>query len=258
MIHSTAVVSPLASIGKGVTIGPYSVVDQNVTIGAHSTIESRVHIYSNTTLGESCHVYDGAIVGSNPQDLRYLDETTWLVIGDRCTIREYCTINRAAYEGKSTHIGNDVLLMAYSHVGHDSIIGDHVVLANGVQLGGHVEIGLGVVVGGMTAIQQFCRIGTMAFVGGTLKADRDVPPFSKALGNPLTWAGINHKACEKHGIDSSEIEIIHKAYKLLYRSNYTVEEAISIISESFSGNAVNLLKDYFIRPTKGIIRPGRQ
>ncbi|MGL1901723.1 MAG: acyl-ACP--UDP-N-acetylglucosamine O-acyltransferase [Fibrobacterales bacterium] len=255
VIHPTAIVSPLAQLGQGISIGPYSIIEDGVTIGDRTTIASHVHLYSNTTIGNNCSIYDGAIVGSNPQDLSYLNETTFLTIGNNTIIREYCTINRAANEGKSTSIGNNVLLMAYSHVGHDSIIEDHVVIANGVQLGGHVELGFGVVIGGMTAIQQFCRIGTLAFVGGTLKADKDVPPFSKALGNPLSWAGLNHKALEKHAMSKEDQEAIHKAYRTMYRSGKTVEEALTTIKASYSKSAIESMLSYFSKPTRGIIRP---
>ncbi|MGL1934766.1 MAG: acyl-ACP--UDP-N-acetylglucosamine O-acyltransferase [Fibrobacterales bacterium] len=255
MIHPTAIISPLAQLGQGVSIGPYSIIEDGVTIGDNTTITSHVHIYSNTTIGNECAIYDGAIIGSNPQDLSYLNETTFLTIGNNTIIREYCTINRAAYEGKTTTIGNNVLLMAYSHVGHDSLIEDHVVIANGVQLGGHVELGFGVVVGGMTAIQQFCRVGKLSFIGGTLKADRDVPPYSKALGNPLAWAGLNHKALERHGIDTESKEEVNKAYRILYRSGDTVAVALAKIETELNTTLLEGFITYFSKPTRGIIRP---
>jgi UDP-N-acetylglucosamine acyltransferase len=211
-IHPTAIVSNKASIGANCTIGAFAVVDENVTIGNDCVIAPRVHIYPNTLMGNDCRIYDGAIVGSDPQDLKYDGSNTYLEIGDRVKIREYCTINRSVSSDQPTQIKDDVLLMAYCHVGHDCIIHESAVLANGVQLGGHVEIGKNSVIGGYTAVHQFSIVGAYTFVGGTLKIDRHVPPFSKALGEPLVWAGINTIGLKRAEIESelSELKSIFK------------------------------------------------
>jgi UDP-N-acetylglucosamine acyltransferase len=179
MIHPSAFVHPQAQVHPSATVGPWCLVDAGAVIGADVILESRVHVYGGVQVGEATHIYDGAVVGSDPQDLKYNGEPTRLHIGAHCRIREYCTLNRGTGEKGCTVVGDSVLLMAYTHVAHDCLIGQGAVLANGVQLGGHVRIGAYATIGGNTAVHQFSRVGDYAFVGGTLKIDRDVPPPAK-------------------------------------------------------------------------------
>ena len=242
MIHPTASISSLATIGDNCQIGAYSVIDEHVHIEDNVTIESNVRIYPFTTIGKGTHVFDGAILGSIPQDLKFQGEQTFLEIGENCTIREYCTVNRGTASNLKTILGNYVLLMAYVHVAHDCVLEDNVVLANGVQLGGHVLIDKSAVVGGMTAIQQFNRIGPGAFVGGTLKVDRDVPPFVKALGNPIRYGGLNHKGTMSHQLSDDEMAQLEKIYKLLYSKSVLLKDALLEIQKIQSPLSESILE----------------
>jgi UDP-N-acetylglucosamine acyltransferase len=251
MIHPSAFVHPQAQVHPSATVGPWCLVDAGAVIGADVILESRVHVYGGVQVGEATHIYDGAVVGSDPQDLKYNGEPTRLHIGAHCRIREYCTLNRGTGEKGCTVVGDSVLLMAYTHVAHDCLIGQGAVLANGVQLGGHVRIGAYATIGGNTAVHQFSRVGDYAFVGGTLKIDRDVPPASKALGNPLKWAGLNLHALRKHGFSAERIAGLEAAYRKLYRSGFAMEA----VAADLLGGDEALLCDFF-RDWKGLlVRP---
>lgn len=243
MIHPSAFVSPLAKVPESACVGPWCVVDPDVTLGDNVVLESRVHVASGVTIGAGTVIYDGAILGNRPQDLKYAGEWTRLEIGENCTIREYCTLNRGTAATGLTFVGNNVLLMAYTHVAHDCYIGEGAVLANGVQLGGHVRIGKFATIGGTTAVHQFCQVGAYSFVGGTLKVDRDVPPASKALGNPLQWAGINLHALRKFPEEFSleRIHALERAYRALYRSG----RPVATVAEEYKTSEESLLKDFF-------------
>jgi UDP-N-acetylglucosamine acyltransferase len=192
-------------------------VDAGVVIEEGVRLESRVRIYNNVHLEQGVRVFDGAVLGGDPQDLKYAGEESFLHIEEGVVIREYCTLNRGT-QGQTTRIGKHSLLMAYVHVGHDCQLAERVVLANGVQLGGHVEIGAYAILGGNTAVQQFSCVGSHAFVGGTLKIDRNVPPGVRAFGDPLRYAGINKVGLERRGWSEEQIQELSRAYKRLYRA----------------------------------------
>ena len=180
MIHPSAFVHPFAKVHETAFIGPWCLVDEGAEVGEGVRLESRVHVYGGVKIGANTRVFDGAVLGAPPQDLKYAGEPTRLEIGEGCTIREYCTLNRGTVQGGGcTWISDKVLIMAYSHVGHDCQIGRGGVIANGCQLGGHVRIGEYATIGGVTAIQQRNQVGAYAFVGGTHKVDRDVPPAQR-------------------------------------------------------------------------------
>jgi UDP-N-acetylglucosamine acyltransferase len=251
MIHPTALVDSNAQIGNGVAIGPFSIVEKGSIIGDNALIGPRAHIFSHTRIGASVQVYDGAVVGAPPQDLKYAGESSWLEIGDGTIIREYCTLNRGTGQQGVTKIGRDVLLMAYTHVAHDCVLEDHVILANGVQLGGHVQIGVAAVIGGNTAVHQFQNIGAFAFVGGTLKVDRNVPPCVKAFGNPLRFAGINSIRMSRFGFSEARIRAISEQYRPFFNKKTTFSQ----FKESILTNGVadELLVSYFRKNSGKII-----
>lgn len=253
MNHPSSLVHARAKIHPSASIGPWCIVEEDVEIGENVVLECRVRVCRGTRIGSSTIVYDGAVLGASPQDLKYHGERTFLEIGSSCTIREYCTLNRGTVATGRTIIGDHSLIMAYSHVGHDCFVGTGAVLANGVQLGGHVYVGSFATIGGNTGVHQFCRVGDYSFVGGTLKVDRDVPPASRALGNPLKWASINLHALKRHAEDFPEkrIRFIEKSYRELYRSSRPMQEVIEELKKSEEP----LFSTFFELENRNIIRP---
>ncbi|MDR0515931.1 MAG: acyl-ACP--UDP-N-acetylglucosamine O-acyltransferase [Fibromonadaceae bacterium] len=244
MIHSTASVALSAQVHEKASVGPWCIVEANAKIAENVVLDARVHVFGNTSIGAGTHIFDGAVVGGEPQALKYKGEETFLEIGQNCKIREYATVNRGCGENGITKIENDVLLMAYSHVGHDCHLKKGVVISNGVQLGGHVVVGEFATVGGGTYVQQFAKIGAYSFAGGTLKIDRDVPPASRALGDPARFAGLNLHALKKHGFSEERIAFLEKNYRELYKSKRPIAE---VILDFASGKIEcdSLLKDFF-------------
>lgn len=251
MVHPSAIVHPQARVHPTACVGPWCLLDAGAELGPDVVLESRVHVYGGTVVGAGTRVFDGAILGADPQDLKYRGEPTGLLIGEKCLVREYCTLNRGTGERGLTRIGNSVLLMAYVHVGHDCTLGQGAVLANGVQLGGHVRIDAFATLGGNTAVQQFAHVGAYSFVGGTLKVDRDVPPASKALGNPLRWGGLNLHALRRHGFAAERIALFEAFYKGLYRSSLSMEDYLAQGSASVDPALAAFFTDWnalLIRP----------
>lgn len=227
LIHATAVIEDGAEIGDDVEIGPYAVIGPAVRIGAGTRIGAHVVIERDTELGRACRVHPGAVLGGDPQDLKYGGEHAPLVIGDRTVIRECATLNRGTSARGQTTVGSDCLIMSYSHVAHDCVLGDHVILSNGVNMGGHCELGEWVIVGGMTAIHQFVQIGEHAFVGGSSAVRKDVPPFVKAAGDPLRLFGLNTVGLQRRGFSDEERAELRRAYRLLFQSKHNLSDALT-------------------------------
>ena len=225
-IHPTALVEPGARIGDGVEIGPFAVIGPDVDIGAGSTVGAHVVIERSTRLGARCHVGYGAILGATPQDRKYAGEPTTLHVGDDTIIREYATLHRGTAASGRTVVGRGCFLMAYVHVAHDCRIGDDVTIANAVQLAGHISIGDHVTIGGLTPIHQFVRIGDHAFIGGGSRVPQDIPPFTRAAGNPLRLVGINTVGLTRAGAARETLEALQHAYRLLFNSHLRRSEAI--------------------------------
>jgi UDP-N-acetylglucosamine acyltransferase len=227
-IHTTAIIDPTADIGEGVTIGPYSIIGPNVTIGDRTRVGPHVLIERDTTVGADCVLHNGAVLGTDPQDLKYAGEPTRLVVGDRTVIREYATLNRGTAALGYTEVGQDCLLMAYTHVAHDCRIGDHVILSNSVNMGGHVTIGDWAIVGGVTPIHQFVRIGQHAFVGGASRVAKDVPPYVKAAGSPIQLYGLNSVGLQRRGFSEEVRRELKRAYRLFFTSSHNTTQALAI------------------------------
>ena len=225
-IHPTAVVHPWARIGDSVRIGPYSVIGENVEIGDGCRIGPNVLIEGNTRIGKNNRFFHGASVGTPPQDLKYEGEITGLEVGDGNIFREFVTVNTATGEGEATVIGNRCLLMAYAHVAHNCVIGNDVILANSVNLAGHVFIDDYAIVGGVTPVHQYVRVGKHSFIGGGSRVERDVPPFMKIAGSPPQVYGINSVGLERRGFDAERRARIKQLYKVLYRSDLNVSQAL--------------------------------
>lgn len=225
-VHPTAVIDPSVELGSGVAIGPYSVVGPNVVIGAGTRLGPHVLIERDTVVGEACVIHKGAVLGTDPQDLKFEGEETQLIVGDRTVIREYATLNRGTSAHGRTEVGSDCLLMAYVHVAHDCVIGDHVILSNGVNMGGHVLIEDWAIVGGLTPLHQFVRIGRHAFVGGASRVQKDVPPFVKAAGNPIALFGLNSVGLQRRGFSEEARRELKRVYRLFFASSLNVSQAL--------------------------------
>ncbi|MBS0456931.1 MAG: acyl-ACP--UDP-N-acetylglucosamine O-acyltransferase [Proteobacteria bacterium] len=218
-IHPTAIVDPAARIGNNVAVGPYAVIGAQVEIGDDCDIASHVVISGPTRIGAGTRIHAHAAIGGDPQDKKYHGERSELVIGQRNTIREFCTINRGTGDGGgSTRIGDDNWIMAYVHIAHDCIVGNQTVFANNATLAGHVHIGDFAILGGFSGIHQFCRIGEHAFIGMGSLVNADVPPFVMVAGNYAKPRGINSEGLRRRGFDAERIAAIKRAYRALYVS----------------------------------------
>ena len=229
MNQPLAYVHPGAKIAKNVVIEPFTTINANVVIGQGTWIGSNVTIMEGARIGKNCSIFPGAVISATPQDLKYNDEETTVEIGDNTTIREYVTINRGTVDRMKTKIGKNCLLMAYCHVAHDCFIGDNCIFSNNSTLAGHITVGDSVVLAGMTAIQQFCSVGSHAFVTGGSLVRKDVPPYVKAGREPLSYVGINSVGLRRRGFTAEKIREIQNIYRILYQKNYNNTQAAAII-----------------------------
>ncbi len=255
-VHPTAIVAPSAELSEGVTIGPYSVVGENVSIADGTSIGAHVVIEGWTEIGRRCRIFSHAVLGTEPQDLKFQGEKSYLLIGDHTVIREFATINRATVRGGGkTVIGNHTLIMAYAHVAHDCILGDHVILANAATLGGHVTIEDFAIVGGLCGVHQFCRIGRYALVGGCSGVNQDIPPFIKAQGNRPKLYGLNTVGLKRHNVPNAVLQSLRRAYRLLFQSGLNTSQAIARIQEEiWDCEEVQYLVQFIKTSERGVAR----
>lgn len=231
-IHPTAIVDPQARIGAGVSVGAYSIIGADVEIGDGTWIGPHVVINGPTRIGRDNKIHQFASLGEAPQDKKYNGEPTELVIGDRNVIREYVTMNRGTPTGGGvTRVGSDGLFMAYIHIAHDCQIGDRVIFSNNASLAGHVHVGDQVILSGFTLVHQFCSIGAHAFTGMGSGISKDVPPYLMVAGNPAEPHGINKEGLKRRGFSPQSIQTLRQAYKVLYRSGLSLEEATVRLKE---------------------------
>ena len=232
MIHPTAIIDSKAEISEGVEIGPYSVIEKNVLIGEGTKIGPHVVIREGTYIGKQCQISQFASIGEAPQFLGYKGEKTFLQIGDHNIIREFVTLHRGTIKGGGkTVIGNENFLMAYSHVAHDCQIGNQVVMANGATLAGHILIEDFAIIGGLSAIHQFCRVGTYAIVGGLTGVLLDIPPYTKAQGDIAKLFGLNTIGLKRANFSEETLKALKKAYRIIFRSSLTLEKAMKRVVE---------------------------
>jgi len=254
-IQSTAQVSPGAQIADDVEIAHYAVLGPEVKIGSGTTIGNHCVITGRTTIGENCRVFTGAVLGSIPQDLKYKEEKTELIIGDNNTIREYVTMNLGTVASGKTVIGNNNLIMAYAHVAHDCVIGNNVVLANVGTLAGHIVIEDHAIVGGLAAIHQFVRVGAFSIIGGCSKVNQDVPPYSMCDGNPIKVRGLNKVGLDRAGINKEIRRNLKHAFTILFNSGLTISHAIAKIEEELPNIAeIARLVNFIKNSKRGICR----
>jgi UDP-N-acetylglucosamine acyltransferase len=225
-IHPTAIVSPDAEIGANVEIGAFAIIGEGCTVGDGSVISARATLERNVTTGPEVQVGIGSILGGAPQDLKYAGEETTVEVGEGTVIREYVTINRGTSHSFKTTVGSNCLLMSYVHIAHDCNVGNNVILSNVVQLAGHVTIEDKAIISGVSAVHQFARIGRQSFIGGFSRVSKDIPPFLKAVGNPVKLYGLNTIGLQRSGMDENTIRELKRAYRLLFRSDLNISQAI--------------------------------
>ena len=236
MNQPLAYVSPQTKIAKNVVIEPFVTIDRDVEIGEGTWIGSNVTIMEGTRIGKNCKIFPGAVIGAIPQDLKFGGEYTTVEIGDNVTIRECVTVNRGTKDRNKTVIENDVLLMAYVHVAHDCIIGNHAILANSVNLAGHVNVGEFAILGGGSLVHQFVTIGNHAMISGGSLVRKDVPPYTKAAREPLSYVGINSIGLRRRGFDNDKINEIQEIYRHIYLKGNNTTQAISFIEAEMSAS----------------------
>lgn len=217
MIHSQAYVEEGAVIGRNVTIEPFAVIKKGVTLGDHVIVRSNAYIDGQTTIGEGTEIFPGAVIGAPPQSTRYRGESTFIQIGKRCVLREYCTIHASVGEGSVVSIGDGCMLMAYTHVAHNCTIGDGVIMANNATLAGHVTVGNHAIIGGFTPIHQFCRVGCYAMVGGMARINQDIPPYTIGGDIPYRLGGLNLVGLKRKGFPLETRCALAEAFRLVYR-----------------------------------------
>jgi UDP-N-acetylglucosamine acyltransferase len=255
-IHPTAIVHPGARLGSGVEIGAYSIIGEHVEIDEHTVIGPHVVINGHTRIGRENRIFQFVSLGEAPQDKKYANEPTRLEIGDGNTIREFCTFNVGTVQDAGvTRIGNDNWIMAYVHIAHDCQVGHHTVFANNAQLAGHVHIGDWTVLGGYTGIHQFCHVGAhvMTAVGTVIL--QDVPPYLMTAGNTASPYGINVEGLKRRGFSADAITTLKRAYRTLYKSGLTLEEAKARLEEMAKEQSdIQRFVEFFAVSKRGIIR----
>lgn len=256
LIHPTAIIDSKAELGDNVSVGPYSVIGPDVKIGSGTVIGSHVVIKGPTSIGQDNRIYQFSSIGEDPQDKKYAAEITRLEIGDRNTIREFTSMHRGTKQDHSlTKIGSDNLFMAYTHVAHDCVIGDHVIMANGASLAGHVHLHSHAILGGFTLVHQFTQIGQYSFAAMGSAITQDIPPFVMVGGKPTRPHGINSVGMERNGISPEDIRLIRKAYKMIYKTNLRLEDAIDKM-EDLAGDSkeLSVMVSFLRNVTRGILR----
>jgi len=256
MIHKTAIIDPSAKLANNVKVGAYSIIEEDVTIGEGTEIKSHVTIAKHTDIGKNNRIFQFSSIGEEPQDKKYNNEPTRTLIGDNNTIREYVTINRGTIDDNSiTIVGNYNLIMAYVHIAHDCVIADNVIIANGTTLAGHVHLGDYVILGGFTKLHQFCRIGAHAFTAMDTGFQKDLPPYIMAHGNPAKPRTINAEGLRRRGFSSEDISAIKQSFRLLYKKDLLLEEALIAIQEIADKHSpVQLMVDFIKSSNRSIVR----
>lgn len=226
-IHPTAIIAPSAVLGERVEVGPYAFIGDQCVVGDGCVIAMRATLERNVTLASGVKIGIGPVIGGDPQDLKYKGEHTTVEIGENSVVREYATINRGTTHSFKTTVGSGSFLMSYVHLAHDCQVGNGVIIGNGTQLAGHVSIDDRAIVSGLVAVHQFARIGRHSFVGGCSRVAKDVPPYLKAVGNPVKLYGLNSVGLQRSGFDEAIVRELKRAYRLVFRSELNVSQALT-------------------------------
>ncbi|HEU4372824.1 MAG TPA: acyl-ACP--UDP-N-acetylglucosamine O-acyltransferase [Telluria sp.] len=260
LIHPSAIVDPKAELDSTVEVGPYSIVGPNVRIGARTVIGPHVVVEGHTTIGADNKFFQFSSIGAAPQDKKWSGEPTRLEVGDRNTVREFCTFNLGtAQDAGVTRLGNDNWISAYVHLAHDCQVGSNTIFSNNAQLAGHVIVGDWAILSGYAGVHQFCKIGAHAFVGMYTSLTQDVPPFVLVSGNPAGARGVNIEGIKRRGFTRAQIDAIRAAYKTVYRSGLTLEEAKARLAEQEAEDAdsapqVQAFREFLGTASRGIVR----
>lgn len=259
MNQPLAYVHPQAKIANNVVIEPFVNIEKNVVIEEGTWIGSNVTIMEGARIGKNCRIFPGAVISAIPQDLKFQGEDTIVRIGNNTTIREFVTINRGTKASWETVIGNDCLLMAYVHVAHDCVVGNHVILANSCGLGGHLRIGDWAIIGGHSAIHQFVQIGAHSMISGGAMVAKDVPPFTKAGREPISFVGINSIGMRRRDFSEERINAIHEIYRLIYLKGKNVSQAVSYIEANIPASTDrDEILSFIANSNRGIMRGYRR
>jgi UDP-N-acetylglucosamine acyltransferase len=259
-IHPTAIVDPKAELDSSVEVGAYSIIGPNVRIGARTVVGPHVVIEGHTTIGEDNRFFQFSSIGAQPQDKKWSGEPTRLEIGDRNTIREFCTFNTGTVQDKGvTRLGSDNWMSAYVHLAHDCQVGSNTIFSNNAQLAGHVEVGDWAILSGFAGVHQFCKIGAHAFIGMYTSLTQDVPPYVMVSGNPAGARGVNLEGLKRRGFTREQIDAVRNAYKLVYRSNLTLDEAKAALAQAKAETPdacaqIGAMLDFLGTITRGIVR----
>jgi UDP-N-acetylglucosamine acyltransferase len=254
-IHPTAVIDPAAQIGEGCEVGPYCVIGAGVELGENCWLQHHVSLNGPSKFGPGNRFFAFTSVGQQTQDLKYVGEPTYLAVGEGNCFREFVTVHRGTAPESMTRVGSRGNFLAYSHIAHDCTVGDDVIFSNNGTVAGHVEVGDFAVIGGLTAIHQFCRIGAHALTGGCSKIVQDVPPFMIADGNPAKVRSYNKVGLERRGFSEEAMRCIKEAYRLIYRSELNLQQAVEQIRADLpSGVEVTQLVNFVTSSARGIIK----
>lgn len=254
-IHPTAIIDHNAQIGDNVLIGPYTVIEGDVIIGDTCEIGSHVAIAEGTRIGSGCRIFKGAAIGLIPQDKKYSNEKTYTFIGNNTLIREFVTINRGSALSGETRIGDNCWIMAYCHIAHDCILGNNVTISNSLAMAGHVIVGNYVTIGGVCSFHQFTHIGDHAFIQATSYITQDVLPFALTGADPVRIVDINKIGLERSGFSENRRRDIKRAYKVLFREERTLDEAVQYLSRHYSKNQdIAAILSFIRKSERGIMR----
>lgn len=254
-IHPTAIIDKSAEIAENVEIGPYVIIEPFVKIGKGTKIASHSVIKKWVKLGENNIIHSGAVLGDEPQDIKYKNEESYVIIGNNNIIREFVTIHRATDKNGVTKIGNNNFIMAYAHIAHNCILGNEITIANFAGLSGCITVEDKAFISGLSAIHQFTKIGTLSMIGGGSKINKDVPPYTMVDGNPVRVIGLNIVGLKRNGLSNEEISVLAKSHKIIFNSELNIKQAEEkILKELKQTEAVKHLLEFINRSERGIIK----
>lgn len=252
-IHPSAIVDAKAQIGNDVEIGPWAYVGPHCVVGDGSVIQMRATLEEHVILGPKVTVGIGTVLGGRPQDLKFKGEVTTVEIGEGTTLREYLTINRGTSESFKTTVGKNCFLMSYVHLAHDCHVGNGVIISNGTQLAGHVKVDDRAIISGLCAVHQFAKIGRYAFIGGASRISKDIPPFVKAVGNPVQLYGLNSVGLQRSGFKDEVVSELKKAYRLFFRSDLNITQALEKAVELKQYDEVKAFVEFVEASGRGVV-----